>query len=87
MSRPSAETILTTQVDDFLGVDILSATALYTVLYKDKPINVKSRHWNEHGEFKKYTRTTYPSPKPAVNLAKKLNKLFFTTDFTVAKIL
>jgi hypothetical protein len=87
MARPRATTLLSTQIDDFAGIEILAATSLYTVLYKLEPINVKNKYWNARGEFKKYTRTTYPSVKPAENLAKKLNELFFTTDFTVAKIL
>ena len=75
------------EIDEFTGIDILTATALYTVLYKDKPINLKNRYWNARGEFKKYTRTTYPNDKPAINLCKKLNDLFNTTEFTVKKII
>jgi hypothetical protein len=87
MARPGAEVLLTRQLDDLTGIEVLSATSLYTVLYKNQPINVKNKYWSSRGEFSKYTRTTYPSPKPAENLAKKLNELFFTADFTVAKIL
>jgi hypothetical protein len=87
MARPTATTLLSTQIDDFTGIEILQAESLYTVLYKQQPINVKNKYWNAQGEFNKYTRTTYPSEKPAVNLANKLNKLFFTTDFTAVKIL
>jgi hypothetical protein len=87
MSRPKAQTLLSTQIDDFNGIEILAATSLYTVLYKQQPINIKNKYWSARGEFNKYTKTTYPNKKPAENLAKKLNELFFTTDFTVAKIL
>ena len=87
MSRPAAEIILSIEVDDFNGIDVLTAPGLYTVLYKDKPINLKHRYWNAQGEFKKYTRTTYSNNKAAINLCKKLNNLFNTTDFTVVKIL
>jgi hypothetical protein len=87
MSRPSATILLSKNIDDYTGIEILNATSLYTVLYKDRPINVKNKYWNARGEFNKYTRTTYPNAAPADNLAEKLNELFFTTDFTVKKIL
>ena len=87
MARPPATTILSTQIDDFHGIEILNAESLYTVLYQDQPINVKNKYWNAQGEFKKYNKTTYTSKSPAENLAKKLNELFFTDEFTVKKIL
>ena len=87
MARPSAEVLLSTQLDDLIGLEVLSASALYTVLYKGQPINVKNKYWSSRGEFNKYTRTTYPSPKPAENLARRLNELFFCEDFTAKKIL
>jgi len=87
MARPGATILLSTEIDDFTGCDILSATALYAVLYKQQPINVKNRYWSQRGELKKYVRTTYPNQAPAENLAKKLNNDFLTNDFTVAKIL
>ena len=87
MARPGAEILLSTQVDDLTGIEVLSAPALYTVLYKDQPINIRNKYWSARGEFNKYTRTTYPSAKPAENLAKKLNELFFCRDFTAKKIL
>jgi len=87
MSRPSATTLLSTQIDDFTSIEILSATALYAVLYNDQPINLKNNYWNASGEFSKYSRATYPNKKPAENLAKKLNELFFTDKFSVKKVL
>jgi len=87
MARPPATTILSRQIDDFHGIEILNAESLYTVLYQDQPINVKHKYWNAQGEFKKYNKTTYTTANPAENLAKKLNELFFTDEFTVKKIL
>jgi len=87
MSRPPAETLLSIHLDDFNSMEILSAQGLWAVLYKDKPINLKTETWTERGQLKKYVRTTYPNKKPADNLAKKLNKDFFTNDFSVVKIL
>jgi hypothetical protein len=87
MARPRATTLVTRQLDDFNSIEILAAKSLYTVLYRQQPINIKNKYWNARGEFSKYAKTTYPNAKPAENLAKKLNELFFTTEFTVKKIL
>ena len=87
MARPSAEILLSIQLDDFTGIDVLTAEGMYAVLYKEQPINLKTKYWTERGEVKKYLRTTYPNRSPADNLAAKLNKDFFTTEFTVVKIL
>ena len=87
MARPGGEIIAKTQVDDYYGIDIIVAQGQWTVLYKDQPVNIRQRHWRISGEKPKYIRTSYPSEKPAVNLAKKLNKYFFTSEFTVKKIL
>jgi hypothetical protein len=87
MARPPATILLSRQLDDFTVIEVLDAEGLYAVLYKDLPFNLKTESWTERGELKKYVRTTYPNKKPADNLAKKLNKDFFTNDFTVVKIL
>ena len=42
MSRPPAETLLSTLLDDFTGIEVLAAQGLWAVLYKDKPINLKT---------------------------------------------
>ena len=87
MARPGATILLSTQVDDFNSVEVLSAQGLWAVLYKQQPINLKTQHWSERGELKKYLKVVYPNRAPADNLAKKLNKDFYTTEFTVVKIL
>ena len=87
MARPGAEILLSTQLDDFTGIDILSAQGLWAVLYKQQPINLKTTYWSERGELNKYLRVVYPNAKPAKNLADKLNKDFFTDEFTVRKII
>ena len=87
MARPSATILLSTQLDDFNSIEVLSAQGLWAVLYKQQPINLKTLHWTERGELKKYLKVVYPNAAPAENLAKKLNRDFFTTEFTVVKIL
>jgi len=87
MARPGAEILLSRQLDDFNKIEVLDAQGLYAVLYKNKPINLKTENWTERGQLKKYVRTTYPNVRPAENLAAKLNRDFFTSEFTVVKIL
>jgi len=87
MARPPATILLSRQLDDFTGCDILSAPGLWAVLYRQQPINLKTRYWSERGELNKYLRVVYPNAKPAKNLAAKLNKDFFTDEFSVRKII
>lgn len=87
MARPQATILMKKQLSDYLSVEVLAASALYAVVYKSQPFNLKQRYWNARGELIKYPKTTFPNQAPADNLADKLNREFFTTDFTVVKIL
>jgi hypothetical protein len=87
MTRPPAKTLLTLDYTEETGLDILAAESLYAVLYLDQPINVKQRYFCIRGPLNKYSKTVYPSLKPAQNLCNKLNTEFNTTDFSVKKVL
>ena len=87
MARPRATILLSRQLDDFNGVEVLAAQGLYAVLYKDLPFNLKAESWTSRGQLKKYLKVVYPNRAPAENLAAKLNRDFFTTEFSVVKIL
>ena len=87
MARPSATILVSRHLDDFNSTEVLDAQGLYAVLYKDRPFNLKTTHWTEKGELKKYLKVVYPNRSPADNLAAKLNRDFFTEDFTVKKII
>jgi len=87
MARPSAEIINSIQVTDQFGIDILTAEALWVILYRDKPFSIRQRYWGANGEFPKYLRTTFPHKRSAENLAAKLNEQFITDEFVVTKIL
>jgi hypothetical protein len=87
MARPSAEVLNSIQVDEDLGIDILSAEGLYAIVYRDRPFSIRYRYWGTNGEFPKYIRTVFPHKKSAENLAKRLNEQFITNEFVVAKIL
>ena len=87
MARPKPEILNTTAVSDFLSLDILAAEHLYTVLYNNQSINIRQRYWTAQGETVKYLKPTYASLASAENLAKKLNKDFYTNKFTVKEII
>ena len=83
MARPAA-TILLESVDErnFETIHILEAQALFTVMYCGKPFNLRKVSVKPNGTIK-YIKTSFVNPGHAINLAKKLNKRFKTTDFKV----
>ena len=87
MARPASEIILSTEIRDDFGVDVLKAQGLWVVLYNDEPINVRQRHWGIKGEIPKYIRSAYPNRRPAENMAEKLNQYFYTDKFSVKKVI
>lgn len=87
MARPKPEIIISSNVSDWLTVDILKAEHLYTVLYNNQPINIRQRYWSAQGETIKYAKPTYASRASAENLAAKLNTDFFTDKFTVKEVI
>lgn len=64
---------------------ILAADAIWAVFYKGAPFNLRSTT-----RFKftlpKYKKVSFSNSGHAANLAKKLNRAFNTTDFTVVKL-
>jgi hypothetical protein len=56
------------------------------VFYKDQPFNLKSGSMVSSYPGPKYKKVSFSNPGHARNLAKKLNKLFKTTDFAVFKL-
>ena len=86
MARPKAKVLLNQQTDSSPQFEVLAASAMYVVVYKNQPINVKKRYWTVRGETNKYHKVAFPSPAPARNLADKLNKSFNCEDFSVMKI-
>ena len=65
---------------------ILDAEAIWAVFYQDKPFNLKSSNALTNYPGPKYKKTSFSNPGHALNLAKKLNSMFKTTDFSVYKL-
>lgn len=87
MSRPRPKIILEyTNKENFKIEQILESEAIWAVFYQDQPFNLKSGSLVSSYPGPKYKKVSFSNPGHAHNLAKKLNKLFKTTDFAVYKL-
>lgn len=83
MSRPKP-TVLLEHVNPKDGKceQIIEGAELYAVVYRGKPINIKS--FNKlQDKCPAYKKTAFTSKAHAENLATRLNNLFNTDEFTV----
>ena len=87
MSRPKPKILLEhTATDKFKVEQVLESEAIWAVFYKNQPFNLKSGSILTSYPGPKYKKVSFSNPGHARNLAKKLNKLFKTTEFTVVKL-
>ena len=87
MSRPKP-TILLENVNksDYKSEQVLAADAIWAVFYKNNPFNLKSSNLLNNYPGPKYKKVSFSNPGHAFNLAKKLNTMFNTEEFTVVKL-
>ena len=87
MSRPKP-TVLIEHVDKktYKTEQVLQAEAIWAVFYQDKPFNLKSANMLTNYPGPKYKKVSFSNPGHAHNLAKKLNEMFNTDEFTVVKL-
>lgn len=87
MSRPKPNVLLQyTNNRTYKSELILEADAIWAVFYQQKPFNLKSMNSLTNYPGPKYKKTSFSNPGHAFNLAKKLNSMFKTTDFSVVKL-
>jgi hypothetical protein len=87
MSRPKPKVLLeNTNKRTYKSEQILEAEAIWAVFYKNEPFNLKSFNSLTSYPGPKYKKTSFSNPGHAINLAKKLNLTFGTTDFQVVKL-
>jgi hypothetical protein len=87
MSRPKPRVILEYTNKETYKVDqILDSEAIWAVFYQGRPFNLKSGSMVASYPGPKYKKVSFSNPGHAKNLAKKLNKLFKTTEFEVCKL-
>ena len=87
MSRPKPEIILeNVNKKSYRSEQVLKAEAIWAVFYQNKPFNLKSSNVLTNYPGPKYKKVSFSNPGHAHNLAKKLNDLFNSTDFTVVRL-
>ena len=87
MSRPKPTVVLENiNRKTYKSEQVLEADAIWAVFYKDKPVNLKSSNTLTNYPGPKYKKVSFSNPGHAHNLAKKLNDLFTSEDFTVVKL-
>tara|TARA_B100002019_G_scaffold287900_1_gene300622 strand:+ start:4038 stop:4331 length:294 start_codon:yes stop_codon:yes gene_type:complete len=87
MSRPKPHILLEyTNGTTYKCEQVLDAEAIWAVFFKDKPFNLKSSNALTSYPGPKYKKTSFSNPGHAFNLAKKLNQMFKTDEFTVVKL-
>ena len=87
MSRPK-QTILLENTDrkTYKSEQVLAAEGIWAVFYQNKPFNLKSANQLNNYPGPKYKKVSFSNPGHAFNLAKKLNTMFNTEEFTVVKL-
>ena len=87
MSRPKPN-ILLEKVNSktYRSEQVLQAEAIWAVFYQDAPFNLKSSNALTNYPGPKYKKTSFSNPGHAYNLAKKLNEMFKTDQFSVYKL-
>ena len=87
MSRPKPDIILeNVNKKTYRSEQVLKADAIWAVFYQNKPFNLKSSNVLTNYPGPKYKKVSFSNPGHAHNLAKKLNDLFNSTDFTVVRL-
>jgi len=87
MSRPKPKVLLEyANKENYRIEQILEADAIWAVFYKGQPFNLKSGSLVASYPGPKYKKVSFSNPGHARNLAKKLNKMFKTTDFQVYRL-
>lgn len=84
MSRPKPNVLLEfTDKNTYKSEQVLASEGIWAVYHQNKPINLKSFNSLVGYPGPKYKKVSFSNPGHAINLAKKLNKLFKTEDFSV----
>lgn len=87
MSRPKPKVLLEyVNKENHKIEQILESDAIWAVFYKGAPFNLKSGSMILSYPGPKYKKVSFSNPGHAHNLAKKLNRMFKTTDFQVVRL-
>jgi hypothetical protein len=84
MSRPKPKILVElTNKNTYKTEQVLASEGIWSVFYQGNPINLKSFNSLVGYPGPKYKKVSFSNPGHAINLAKKLNRLFKTQEFTV----
>ena len=87
MSRPKPRVLIEhTNKTNYKTEQVLASEGVWAVFYDAKPINLKTSNMLVQYPGPKYKKVSFSNPGHAINLAKKLNRLFKTKDFEVMKL-
>jgi len=87
MSRPTPTIILeSVNKHNYKAEQVLSADAIYSVFYQQKPINLRILNTLVSYPGPKYKKVSFSNPGHAFNLAERLNKIFDSEEFKVIKL-
>jgi hypothetical protein len=87
MSRPKPKVLLEyTNKKTYKTEQVLDSEAIWAVFYKNQPFNLKSFNSLTSYPGPKYKKVSFSNPGHAINLAKKLNRMFNSDDFQVVKL-
>lgn len=85
MPKPKPNVLLSKLLSTGKREEVIRSSSLFAVYYKGGPVNLRTvNQLNYPGP--KYKKVCFPNPGHALNLAKKLNELFKTTDFEVYEL-
>lgn len=84
MSRPKPTVILeSVNKVNYKCEQVLASDGIWAVFYDGKPINLKTSNMLVNYPGPKYKKCSFSNKGHAINLAKKLNRIFKTKKFTV----
>lgn len=84
MSRPKPKILLEhVNKSTYKSDQILDSEGIWAVFFDNQPINLKTQNVLVSYPGPKYKKVSFSNPGHAINLAKKLNSLFKTDQFTV----
>jgi transposase len=66
--------------------EICEADAVYAVLYQGRPIKIRRHNPSVRYLGYKYSKSSFPEPGHAIRLARRLNEVHGTEDFTVVQM-
>lgn len=84
MAKPEVKSLLSTTNDLGFTFTVCEPTVLWILIYQFKPVTI--RRTSEHDPIRKYERVAFAQKGSAINLAKKMNKMFNSVDFDIRQV-